>query len=101
IAYYNALLDAVIIDPETKISNIHLHESAFELIEERDENISSVVELFEDKARAHPAKFAVQSDTETWTYQLLNEKAAQLAAQLDYQGIRKGDHVMLAVSRSP
>ncbi|RTE69274.1 hypothetical protein BHE90_016346 [Fusarium euwallaceae] len=57
---------------------------------------------FEMVAREHPLRQAIDyEDMTVWTYSQLDEKANQLANQLDAQGIKQGDKVPLLLGKSP
>ncbi len=60
-----------------------------------------VVRAFEARARRSPAAEAVVSDGETWSYAELDRTATRIAGNLLDSGIRPGDRVGIAMSRSP
>ncbi len=60
----------------------------------------SFVELFEAQVLRTPQKEAVVFETNSLTYQALNEKANQLAHYLQKQGLQKADLVCVCLERS-
>ena len=60
---------------------------------------ASIVELFEQQRRAHPAFPALQERDVQLTYEQLDGAAATVAAHLQGRGVRRGDLVGIALER--
>ena len=105
--HFEKLLSAIAANPDRSVWTIPL------LTREEHEEIarwnqtttdypreSLVHELFEEQAAARPASVAVISNSESLTYQELNEQANQLARYLEQRGVGLGSVVGIALERS-
>ncbi|MAR93086.1 MAG: non-ribosomal peptide synthetase [Pseudomonadales bacterium] len=61
---------------------------------------ASLTELFEEQVLAHGGKVAWEDAGQTVTYELLNQRANQLARVLQQRGVASGDKVALMFGRS-
>ena len=60
-----------------------------------------VLELFVDHARTAPDAPAIVSDTGTWSYRELHDRARDLASRLRDHGVVAGDRVAILARKSP
>jgi acyl-CoA synthetase (AMP-forming)/AMP-acid ligase II len=62
---------------------------------------STIVSLFDARARLHPARIAVQAGTSRTTYGDLEERSRRVATRLERAGVRPGDRVGLLSENRP
>ena len=106
---FQILLEGIVEDPHQRIDTLPLLSDTErqQLLTEWNKNAivpypreSSIPELFEAEVAAHPDTLAIVTDTTTWTYRELNEKANILAHRLRTLGINKEMFVGLCMERS-
>lgn len=103
------LIDAMVVDPQTKLSSVELI-----TIEEKAQILdvfnntsmeypseTTVHKLFETQAKCTPEQIAIVHEDRYLTYQELNEQANRLARTLKAEGVRAGKRVAIMVERSP
>ena len=106
LGHYERLLKAVVQDADTQVSDLPLLSPAEErqLAAWSESSCTSfsktIVELFEDRARATPGKIAVQMGTACLKYADLNQRANQLAHYLRDRGVGPESIVAICVERS-
>ncbi len=106
--HYGRLLTALIANPDRPIS-----EPSFLADAEWERQVvswnntrteyprnSSIAELFEEVAQHNADRIAVVEADGQLTYAVLNERADQVAASLEQQGVKSGTRVGLALDRS-
>ena len=106
--HYGRLLTALIANPDRPISEpCFLSDADWEQQVVSWNNTrteyprdSSIAELFEEVARENADRIAVVEANGQLTYAALNERANQLAACLEQQGVKNGTRVGLALDRS-
>ena len=106
--HYCALLSSLIANPDQVISDFSLLSRpewerqvvAWNQTRTDYPRNSSIAELFESIAEAHPDSVAVVEDEALLSYGALDERADRLAGFLEQQGVKTGDRVGLAIGRS-
>jgi amino acid adenylation domain-containing protein len=106
--HYQTLLESALEAPDTQLSKLQMLEPAERtqlLVEWNDTardypRTRCLHQVFEDQAKQHPEAVAVTFGEESITYDVLNQRANQLAHHLQQQGIAAGQRVGLLVERS-
>jgi len=108
IGHYKNLLTAIVQSPQQKIGLLPMLSKA----EQRDiihtlsgpttvyESAKTLVDLFEAQASSTPQSVAVVFETDTLTYQQLNDRSNQLANCLRNKNVQMGDVVPICMNRS-
>lgn len=107
-ARYDALLDRILLDPQSKIADISLlsideyQEQVFDFNDTaREFKGHTVLDLIEDQVAASPKSIAIVDGEQELSYQALAEQSDSVAAPLLADGLSKGDVVALYLNRSP
>lgn len=108
-AHFRHLMDQVVKTPHCKLSDLNLITT-----EEYDQYIrefnitkysypkdKTIHELFEEQVNRTPGNIAVEWKEEKITYELLNNKANQLAALLRERGVKKNGIIAILLPKSP
>lgn len=106
---FESLIKMIVKDPERKIRDIILYESAelYRKLEQWNDTAatyprnSSVSQLIEQKTTTYPNKIALSFRERRITYKQLDNDVNQLAWHLIDSGIVKGDKIALAIDRTP
>jgi tyrocidine synthetase-3 len=106
--YFCNIIETVVADPDIRLSSLSLITAEEQSQILNDFNATarvyprdrSIVDLFEEQVHLCPSALALQSDTETLTYQQLNNRANQLAYFLQQEGMRAEECVGVLAGRS-
>jgi amino acid adenylation domain-containing protein/non-ribosomal peptide synthase protein (TIGR01720 family) len=106
IQHFEAILAAVVAQPDQQIAQIELFSPAdlAQLAQwnhtDQPVTIKHVLEGFQQTVMSHPKAIAVQDDAQSLTYQQLDQTSNRLAALLQVTGIKFGDRVGIDLARS-
>ena len=106
---YVTLLDHIVENPNQRIDKISiLSQSVIDQIVYRwnqthvpDHNEKGIAQVFEEQVRLEPEKVAVETETQSISYQQLNESANSLARYLNKRGVPRSTLVGVLLERSP
>src|SRR5215212_2362064 len=106
--HYRQLLEAIVREPEQRVTALRLLTDS-EVAQLRQWNETQVEysgagaclhELFEAQVKRTPERVAVVEGERSWSYRELNERANQIAGQLQQAGVRAEERVGICVERS-
>jgi non-ribosomal peptide synthetase component F len=108
-AHYEALLGAIVADPDRTIGAFSFLSQAEEKLlldrwshgEKTAVSDRCVTRAFEEQVRSTPEATALQQGDVTWTYADLNRRANRLARHLNALGVGAEDRVGVCFDRSP
>jgi amino acid adenylation domain-containing protein/non-ribosomal peptide synthase protein (TIGR01720 family) len=101
------VLKTVVEDPTIPIQEISLiTEKEKRFLSQQNQRVAnypakSIAALFEEQVEKNSANMALQTDTISFTFEEVNQKANQLAHFLQQQGIQSGSKVGVCLDRSP
>ncbi|MDC2865509.1 non-ribosomal peptide synthetase [Bacillus sp. BP-3] len=103
---YVSCIQAVLKSPDESISAINMltEEEKSELVIEESGNLDCsrfVHHLFEKEAANYANKTAIKGTKYSFSYKELNERANQVANELQKQGVQSGDVIGICLKRSP
>jgi amino acid adenylation domain-containing protein len=105
--HYQRILEAIVEDPETRVSDLPLltEPERHQLLVEWNDTArpypeAGLAELFEERARQRPDSIAVVDGAERLTYAELDREGNALARRLRELGVGRGDLVGVALERS-